>query len=159
MFVRNVTFKLKLFLNYLPVHQTFSDPNGVNTGVMFQLSDIIRVQNETINLLEDALTAKSKIPNLAQLMLSASQKEEKISELTTELQLLRHKLESNIINVNSAVVQNSVFDESFTSTASTTSFLVPEQEGLHKECSAKYGKMMMILNDRTKEYTDYEECV
>ena len=114
-------------------------------GVMIQLSDIIRVQNQTINLLEDALNAKSEIPNVAQLLLSVSQKEERLSALTTELKLLQDKLDSRTIDVNVAGRTNTNFDESTTTVSS--SFLVPQQEGLQKECSAKYGEMTVIYND------------
>jgi hypothetical protein len=114
-------------------------------GVMIQLSDMIRVQNETINLLEDALTSKSEIPNVAQLLLSIFQKDERISTLTTELRLLQDKLESKGIDVQLAQRTNLVFDES--TTIASTSFLVPEQEGLQRECSAKYGEMKAINGD------------
>jgi hypothetical protein len=114
-------------------------------GVMIQLSDMIRVQNETINLLEDALTSKSEIPNVAQLLLSIFQKDERISTLSTELQLLQDKLDSSGIDVHLAHRTNLIFDES--TTTASTSLLVPELEGLQKECSAKYGQMAVIVNN------------
>jgi hypothetical protein len=114
-------------------------------GVMIQLSDMIRVQNETINLLEDALTSKSEIPNVAQLLLSTLQKDERISTLSTELQLLQDKLDSKGIDVHLDHRTNLIFDES--TTTASTSFLVPELEGLQKDCSAKYGKMTVIIDD------------
>ena len=133
------------FSYHSSAHQTCSKPDDGSMGVMIQLSDIIRVQNQTINLLEDALNAKSEIPNVAQLLLSVSQKEERLSALTTELKLLQDKLDSRTIDVNVAGRTNSDFDESTTTVSS--SFLVPQQEGLQKECSAKYGEMTVIYND------------
>lgn len=109
---------------------------------MKQLSDIISVQNQTISILEGALSAKSEIPNIAQLLLSVSQKEERLSALTTELQLLQDKLDSQSNGVHSAQGMNLLIDKS--DSAVSTSFLVPEQEGLQKECSAKYGEETMI---------------
>ena len=126
-----------------------------------QLADMIRVQNETINLLEGVLSSKIKLPNLMEHLISEKEKEKRIAILIEEVNRLENQL-------NVANKQDSSFMKSVDSSGSTfskfissafqmenvplghentapmndtgSSFLIPKVDGIDKECSARYGQ-------------------
>ena len=113
---------------------------------MVQLSNIIRVQNETITLLENVLADKTKISKFSEYVTSGKQKEAEIASLTLQLQQLHREIGFKRAKID--VVTESVETETETESGSdiflkdnTTSFLIPEDWGLKKECSSKYGEI------------------
>ena len=126
-----------------------------------QLADMIRVQNETINLLEGVLSSKIKLPNLMEHLISEKEKEKRIAMLTEEVNRLEYQLNAfnkqDTPRIKSADLSASTFSKfissafhtenvpsgdknTFVSNDTGSSFLVPKKEGIDKECSARYGQ-------------------
>lgn len=108
-----------------------------------KLSSIIEVQNETITLLENVLADKTKITKFSELVTTENQKDAEIASLMLQIQQLKKGID--IRNIETNVVSKSIESLSETDTDiylsdNSTSFLIPEDWGIKKECSLKYGK-------------------
>lgn len=109
---------------------------------MVQLSNIIKVQNETITLLEGVLADKTKVSKFSDILLSGKQKDAEIASLMLQLQQLQREVDfmNSIVSKSdkSEIETESKADSFFKD--NSTSFLIPEAWGIEKECSSKYGE-------------------
>ena len=107
---------------------------------MLQLADIIRIQNETITLLEGVLADRSRAPNLS----SQTTENKNIADLMSQLQQLQNdikaKEQKGASSDASQQLSISVQSGGLGSIKKNSSFLIPKEEGLEKECSMKYGE-------------------
>lgn len=106
-----------------------------------KLSSIIKIQNETITLLENVLADKTKITKFAELVTTESQKDSLIASLMLQIQQLQKGID--VRNIETNVVSKSTESETDADIFlkdNSTSFLIPEDWGIKKECSLKYGE-------------------
>ena len=111
---------------------------------MLQLANIIRIQNETITLLENVLADRSSILKFPDLLPSQTVENTKIADLMSQLQQLQNDIKANNLKraSSAAAQQLSIGMQTgiLESCKSNSSFLIPKEDGLKKECSMKYGE-------------------
>ena len=169
------------------MHRYDSIGSTGSTHKIPQYRDIIRIQNETITLLEVAL--ESKTPTLLRDLHSSIQKDTEIRHLNERIQRLEKELREKEFtekilsigggedpsssssssslplssplsssksesdksvyssSVNTPVNMNSIENiENSLIRSDSSSFLIPGEKGMDKECSAKYGKFDIYIN-------------
>ena len=124
-------------------------PDDESSRAIVQLSNIIKVQNETITLLEGVLADKTKVSKFSEILLSGKEKDAEIASLMLQLQQLQREVD--VKNSKIDIVSKSVESETETANKAdslfkdnSTLFLIPEAWGIEKECSAKYGEKASV---------------
>ena len=107
---------------------------------MLQLANIIRIQNETITLLEGVLDDRSRIPDLP----SKTAERRNIADIMSQLHRLQNDMKAKgpkeASSEDSQLSSISIRSGGLGTSKSSTSLLIPKEEGLEKECSMKYGE-------------------
>jgi hypothetical protein len=145
--VERLEYHLLLLIRRLVL--TYRLPDDESSRAIIQLSNIIKVQNETITLLEGVLADKTKVSKFSEILLSGKEKDAEIASLMLQLQQLQREVDVKDSKID--IVSKSVKSDTETANKSdsllmdnSTSFLIPEAWGIEKECSAKYGEKASI---------------
>lgn len=112
---------------------------------MDQLTNMIRMQNDSINLLEGALASKTKTPGILHHLLSERERDQKIRTLTEQLAALQHQLDSKDSKPSNPIFSSLLTHQTAPKVEGGVDpsggfSLVPQKGGMDEDCSARYGK-------------------
>ena len=119
-------------------HTNYDHANTVK-----QMLEIIRVQNETINLLENVISHNHNVPKLSDLVTTNHKQEESIRKLKNQLTELSQREHSTVDTPTNNLLPNSCCDSS--------PFTALKGSSLQQDCDSRYGMKLIELWKRNKQ--------